>query len=182
MAETCAVCGKKMGGLLGLASADETELQKYRAMGQEIPTPICHTCSLPFKQKAKTELNIQERVPGTPVEVPDIPIYTFNPFPQPDYMNLGIVTAHVALGTGPLTALLSSLKDVQGIESPEYNAKMEQASQSCLNKLKIKAGELGASSVIGVQVSFTELTAGHGMLMVCMSGTAVRRAQSHDNV
>lgn len=58
MGETCAVCGKKLGGLLGLVSADENELNEYRMQGQEIPSPICHACSLPYVYRAKQALNI----------------------------------------------------------------------------------------------------------------------------
>lgn len=174
MAEACAVCGKKMGGLLGLVSADETELQKYRDMGQDIPTPICHACSLPYAQKARTELNIPDKKPRAPAQVPDIPVYTFNPFPRPEYANLGMVTAHVALGTGPIAAIFSSISDFFGAESDIYDDKMRQATQACLDKLKINAAGMGATAVIGVHVTYNELTAGHGMIMVCMAGTAVR--------
>lgn len=176
MASTCAVCGKNIGGLFGLASADEAELQNYRNRGYDIPAPICHACSLPYKQTTSTELNLQERAQGAPVYIPDIPIYTFNPFPQPDYINLGMVTAHVALGTGMITSIVSSFNDLFGQESNIYDKKMSQATQACLDKLKINAAETGADCVIGVHVTHTELTAGHGMIMVCMAGTAIKKA------
>lgn len=175
MGETCAVCGRKLGGLLGLVSADEEELKTYREKGENIPTPLCHACSLPYVQKAKESLHLLEPNHTLSAKIPDISIYTFNPFAlRNDYTNLGLITSHVALGTGPFAGILSSIEDLAGEQSDIYDRKMQKATQACLDKLKIKAASVGADAAIGVQVSYTELTAGHGMVMVCMSGTAVK--------
>lgn len=180
MSEACAVCGKKMGGLLGLVSADERELHKCREQGVDVPTPICHACSLPYVQQAKNAFIAQTAKPSA--GIPDIDIFTFNPFTTgADYVNLGLVTAHVALGTGLFTEFVSSFNDLFGEQSSVYDDKMREATQACLNKLKLSAANMGASAVIGVQITYNELTAGHGMIMVCMAGTAINRPSDGPN-
>jgi uncharacterized protein YbjQ (UPF0145 family) len=52
---------------------------------------------------------------------------------------------------------------------------MIEAETACLTKLKINAAEMEANAVIGVQTTYTELTLAHGILLVCMSGTAIRK-------
>ena len=174
MPDTCAVCGKKLGGLLGLVAADEAVIQDLRAHGYEVPSPVCYACSLPYVDKAAQD-KVDREDHGKHVAVPDIPVFTFNPFTQSSaYENTGLVTAHVVLGTGPFTAVVSGLTDFFGEQSEAYDKKMRQATQACLDKLKINAAAIGAESVIGVQITYTELTAGHGMIMVCMSGTGIK--------
>ena len=41
-------------------------------------------------------------------------------------------------------------------------------------KIQKNASKINADAIVGVHVSYTELTAGHGMVMVCMSGTAIK--------
>lgn len=173
MGETCAVCGKKLGGLLGLVSADENELNEYRMQGQEIPSPICHACSLPYVYRAKQALNINVELYENE-KIPDIPVYTFNPLNNNEYINIGFISAHIALGTGPFTSILSSIEDLSGEQSDIYDKKMIKAENLCLEKFKKNASKINADAIVGVHVSYTELTAGHGMVMVCMSGTAIK--------
>lgn len=174
MPDTCAVCGKKLGGLLGLVTADEAVVQDLRARGYEVPSPICYACSRPYVDKAAQE-EAEREGRGKEYTVPDIPVFTYNPFTESSaYKNAGLVTAHVVLGTGPFPAVVSGLTDFFGEQSEAYDKKMRQATQACLDKLKINAVAIGAESVIGVQITYTELTAGHGMIMVCMSGTGIK--------
>jgi uncharacterized protein YbjQ (UPF0145 family) len=111
---------------------------------------------------------------------PDIPLFTFNPFGNGietgAYKNLGLVSAYMALGVGPLTKVFSGWSNDFGVESKAYNEKMTAATDACILKMKTAAHEMGADTVIGVHTTFTELTAGHGQILVCMIGTAVKKA------
>lgn len=110
---------------------------------------------------------------------PPVQLFTFNPYgtglETGAYKNLGLVSAYMALGTGPISMLLSSWTDFFGEESKVYNEKMTSATNACIARIKNLAHEMGADAVIGVQTTFTELTAGHGQIMVCMIGTAVKK-------
>ena len=102
------------------------------------------------------------------------PIYTINPFPLGSFKNMGLVSSFVALGTGPIASLMASWTDFFGAESTAYNDKMVEATNACIVKIKNAAYESGANAIIGLQTTFTELTAGHGQVMVAMIGTAIK--------
>jgi uncharacterized protein YbjQ (UPF0145 family) len=52
---------------------------------------------------------------------------------------------------------------------------MVEAENACTTILRKNAHTVGADAVIGIHTTYTELTSGHGMLLVCMSGTGVKR-------
>lgn len=172
MAEVCIKCGKKIGGLLGLASADESRLDLLRKDGVDVPQGMCHPCSVPYLEAER-----KTKKPK-PFVVPDVPIFTYPPADNERFTNVGIASAHVAMGTGPISQILSSINDLFGEQSETYSKKMIEAEDACLAKLKIRAHEMGADAVIGMHTTYTELTSGHGMLLVCMTGTAVKKLES----
>ncbi len=168
MAENCAVCGKKLGGVFGLVAAEETTVEELRKHGISVPAPICYACSLPYVQKLKEET---EPVPAQ-IEVPDIPIFTFTPHNAAEYENAGVLSAHALLGAESFMASLQPFDVV----AAEHMQNAEGATLVCLNRLKIHAGAVGADCVAGVQVSYTQWPAGgSNMLLVSMTGTALKR-------
>lgn len=177
MADVCAVCGKRLGGVFGgIEGANNFVLSDCTEAGIEHPSPICHICIKPYSRKAElliSEKNTQNGKHAT-AEPPQLPIYTINPYPYGSYEFIGLVSAYVALGTGLVSGLLSSVSDFFGQESGAYNEKMTQATAACIIKLRRSALDMGANAVIGLQTTFTELTAGHGQIMVAMIGTAVK--------
>jgi len=40
--------------------------------------------------------------------------------------------------------------------------------------LRLSAAQIGATAVIGTDIDYSEVGGGKGMLMVCMSGTAIK--------
>lgn len=170
----CPRCGKSMGGFAGYwTAADESRLAPLREQGVDIPHGLCRTCSIPYlEQKEKPGETSQ-----APTFIPDISIYTFNPYKENTYQNVGLASAHVALGTGLISQIASSWTDFLGAQSETYSKKMTEAEGACLAKLKIRAHTMGADAVIGMHTTYTELTSGRGMLMVCMTGTAVKKAK-----
>lgn len=182
MAEVCAVCGETFGFMTGLASG-KSIAEELRATGVDVPTPICQYCASQYKlhgAAAKDTIQATMRPSGSvkkeiPVSVQQIPVSTINIYEGGGFTFVGPVSAHVALGTGPISQLLSSVTDFFGEQSESYNKKMEEAESACLLKLKQKTDGMGADAVIGLQTTYTELTHGHGMLLVSMIGTAIKK-------
>lgn len=167
MVENCAVCGKKLGGVFGLVAAEETTIQELREHGISVPTPICYACSLPYIQELKSAT--EQAQPQ--IEIPDIPVFTFNPYNISEYESVSILSAHTLLAVESLMASMQPL-DVVVIEQAQV---AEDATRICLEKLKVYAGAVGADCVAGVQVSYTPWPAGGNVVLVSMTGTALKR-------
>lgn len=91
-----------------------------------------------------------------------------------DFETIGIVTAQCTMGTGLLSELSSDWNDLFGLESRTMNKKVLKAEETCLNMLRVKALNLGGNAVVGVDVDYAEVGSLRGMILVCMTGTAVR--------
>jgi len=178
----CKKCGKTFGGILGLAQASDEDIRQYRVSGIDIPIPICGSCLLSFKnlaeQKREDIEQAKKQAEEIDARITNLPTYTFNPFSAGSFQYVDMVSAYVVLGTGPVTAILSSWTDFFGSESNAYNKKMIEGTNACIYKLKQAAYNLDANAIIGLQTTFTELTAGHGQIMVAMIGTAVKVNQN----
>lgn len=172
MAKNCTLCGKAIGGILGLAEANPEDIKQLKDAGVDIQEPICYACSVPYSSKLKSIT--AEREESVQENLKDMVVCTVSPYPHTEYKILGIASAYIALGTGPINQLLSSISDFFGEQSESYNAKMQEAEAACLQKLKRRAAEMGANAVIGLNTTYSELTHGHGMLLVCMNGTAIK--------
>lgn len=173
MAKSCSQCGKSIGGILGLVEAKQEDMQQLKNAGVAVQEPICYACSVQYMGKLKALA--EERETTVQENIKNLLVCTITPYPHTEYEILGVASAYIALGTGPINQLLSSISDFFGEESESYNAKMIEAETACLQKLKRKAAEMGANAVIGMNTTYTELTRGHGMLLVCMNGTAIKR-------
>jgi uncharacterized protein YbjQ (UPF0145 family) len=161
------------------------KLERLRKWNVYVPEPLCVGCFSQILTQAEARYGedfVYEEEPSVEFlaklreEINKVTVFTFNPFNEEGaYKNLGLVSGFATIGTGLLTSLVSSITDFLGGDSDIYNDKMKEAEALCLYKLKTRAHALGASSVIALSVSFTELTVGHGMLMIGMIGTAVSR-------
>lgn len=172
MDETCGKCGNKLGGFMGARAVHPNLLNKYKSKYPDIPDSLCEACFERIKQEsikkeAEKEKTAKEAHLSFPVStLPIIP---------PGYSEIGIVTGHVALGTGVMSEFLSAFTDLVGAQSETYNNKIMEAEKACMWKLRQNAYDMGAGMIVGVHITYTELTSGKGMLMVCMSGTALKK-------
>ncbi|MDR1395358.1 MAG: heavy metal-binding domain-containing protein [Deltaproteobacteria bacterium] len=183
MSKFCISCGVNISPLTGAMEQNPAKLEQLRRWNINVPEPLCVSCFSNCLAQAEnrygpdfvyTEDPSPEFLAQLRQQISQIKIFTFNPFNEEGaYKGLGLVSGYTTIGTGFLTELVSAFTDFMGDDSKIYNDKMTQAEASCLLKLKTRAHALGANAVIGLSVSFTELTAGHGMLMLGMIGTAV---------
>lgn len=91
-----------------------------------------------------------------------------------EYQVLDIVTAQSTIGTGIFTNLKSGFSDIFGQESKGYNSKIRQGENNCKKSLQMQAARLGADALIGVDVDYGDVGGQQSLMMICMTGTAIR--------
>jgi len=91
-----------------------------------------------------------------------------------NYEALGIVTGSVSVGMGIMGDLSSTFANLTGGQSFEYNLKISSAEHACLNQMRLKALNMGGNAVVGVDLDYSEVGGGKGLLMVSANGTAVK--------
>ena len=87
---------------------------------------------------------------------------------------LGIVFGEVVSGVDFVRDMGAGFRDFFGGRSQTYEDELLQARQQALDELEQRAAALGADAVVGIDVDYEVLGSGNGMLMVTVSGTAVR--------
>lgn len=87
---------------------------------------------------------------------------------------LGIVTGEAVMGANMFRDLFAGLRDIVGGRSGAYEKELRNARQVALDELKEAAREMGADAVVGIDLDYEVLGENNGMLMVSISGTAVK--------
>jgi len=86
----------------------------------------------------------------------------------------GIVCGEVISGVNFIKDFTAGLSNFFGGRSATYEDELIQARESALKEMEQRASNLGANAVVGVDIDYEVLGADNGMLMVSVSGTAVR--------
>ena len=92
--------------------------------------------------------------------------------PIRDY--LGVVNGEAIIGANIFKDLFASIRNVVGGRAGSYERTLADARQVALEEMQEAAAKLGANAVVGIDVDYEVLGQDNGMLMVCVSGTAVR--------
>jgi uncharacterized protein YbjQ (UPF0145 family) len=89
---------------------------------------------------------------------------------------LGIVTGEAILGANFFKDIAASFRDIVGGRSAAYERELRKARDLAVEEMIAEATERGATAVIGVDIDYETVQMGGagGMLMVSVSGTAVR--------
>jgi len=87
---------------------------------------------------------------------------------------LGIVCGEVIVGVNFVKDFVAGLSDFFGGRSGTYEDELIKARESAMTELKQRAESMGANAVIGVDIDYEVMGANNGMMMVSVSGTAVR--------
>lgn len=85
----------------------------------------------------------------------------------------GIVFGEVVSGVNFVKDFAASLSDMFGGRSSTYEDELVNARTRALAEMEVRAVQLGANAVVGVDIDYEVLGSGNGMLMVTVSGTAV---------
>lgn len=86
----------------------------------------------------------------------------------------GIVTGEAILGANLFKDLFAGIRDMVGGRSAAYERELQNARDIALAEMSERAGRTGADAVVGVDLDYEVLGQGNGMLMVSVSGTAVK--------
>jgi uncharacterized protein YbjQ (UPF0145 family) len=87
---------------------------------------------------------------------------------------LGIVTGEAIVGANVFRDLFAGIRDIVGGRSASYEKELRKARGIALEEIEESAAKLGANAVVGVDIDYEVLGEKNGMLMVSVSGTAVR--------
>ncbi len=90
---------------------------------------------------------------------------------------LGLVNGEAIIGANIFRDLFSSVRDVVGGRAGGYERALAGARQAALDDMKAAALEMGANGIVGVDFDYAVLGETNGMMMVAVSGTAVKMAQ-----
>jgi uncharacterized protein YbjQ (UPF0145 family) len=92
--------------------------------------------------------------------------------PVRDY--LGVVTGEVIVGANLFKDLFAGIRDIVGGRSGAYESTLRDARQQAFREMEEEASQLGGDAVIGVDIDYEVIGKEGSMLMVSVSGTAVR--------
>ena len=87
---------------------------------------------------------------------------------------LGVVTGEAVLGANLFRDLFAGLRDIVGGRSGSYEKELGRSRDIALEEIQEAARNLGANAVVAVDIDYEVLGEKNGMLMVSVSGTAVR--------
>ena len=93
---------------------------------------------------------------------------------QPVREYLGIVTGEVIVGANIFKDLFAGIRDIVGGRSGAYEGALRNARRQAFAELEGEARDLNANAVIGIDIDYEVIGEKGSMLMVSVSGTAVR--------
>lgn len=87
---------------------------------------------------------------------------------------LGLVTGETIIGTNAFKDMFASIRDVVGGRSGSYERTLREAKDSATQEMVDLARQMGADAVIGIDLDYSSIGSSNSMLMVTVTGTAVR--------
>ena len=87
---------------------------------------------------------------------------------------LGVVAGEAILGANIFRDIFAGVRDVIGARSGSYEKVLRQAREEAMREMINDAKKLGADAVVGIDYDYETLGANGSMLMVAVSGTAVK--------
>jgi uncharacterized protein YbjQ (UPF0145 family) len=86
----------------------------------------------------------------------------------------GVVTGEAIMGANLFKDLFANIRDLVGGRSAAYERELGRARQMAFQEMESRARELGADAVVGVDIDYEVVGQSGSMLMVSVSGTAVK--------
>jgi uncharacterized protein YbjQ (UPF0145 family) len=85
---------------------------------------------------------------------------------------LGIVSGETIIGANVFKDFFASITDIVGGRSSAYEQVLREAKATSMTEMEMQARSFGANAVIGIDLDYETIR--EGMLMVTVSGTAVK--------
>ena len=89
---------------------------------------------------------------------------------------LGLVNGEAIIGANIFRDMFSSVRDVVGGRASGYERALAGAREAALEEAKAAARALGANGIVGIDFDYEVMGETNGMMMVSVSGTAVKMA------
>ena len=93
---------------------------------------------------------------------------------RPIRQYLGIVTGEAILGTNVIRDFFAGIRDIVGGRSASYEKELRKGRDIALQEIEQEARRLGADAVVAIDLDYETVGQGGTMLMVTISGTAVK--------
>lgn len=93
---------------------------------------------------------------------------------RPVSQYLGIVTGEVIVGANIFKDMFAGIRDIVGGRAGAYERTLSEARREAYRELESEAKRLGADAVVGIDLDYEVVGQGGSMLMVSVSGTAVK--------
>lgn len=87
---------------------------------------------------------------------------------------LGIVVGEAILGANIFKDIFGAIRDIVGGRAGAYEEEMGRARDIAFQEIEDEARALGANAIVGIDLDYEVFGAKNGMMMVSVSGTAVR--------
>jgi len=164
-------------GLLGVnAPLAEKETKLINEFQSFKAKDYCSKCGndLLRQSKSAAQNEIEKLTNQIAHKLEAIPVVTtHSPFKW-DYDIIGMVTGQSTTGTGVISEFTSTFSDLLGLQADRYNKKLKDGEDLCFAQLRIQALTAGGNAIIATDIDYSEVGGIKGMLMVCMSGTAIK--------
>jgi uncharacterized protein YbjQ (UPF0145 family) len=175
---TCPNCNAELKSSLlsSVSLLHQREIQLIKEYLPNAASEYCNKCGKTPLQEAKNAYHeeVRELKGFIQENIALIPVVTApNPF-RWEYETLEMVTGQSVTGTGVISEFTSSFTDLFGVQSNRYNSKLKDGEKLCASQLQKQTLDLGGNAVIATDIDYSEVGGDKGMLMVCMSGTAIR--------
>lgn len=93
---------------------------------------------------------------------------------RPARQYMGIVVGEAILGANVFKDIFGAIRDVVGGRSGAYEGEMARARELAFEDMEAQALSLGADAIVGIDIDYEVVGAKGSMMMVSVSGTAVR--------
>jgi uncharacterized protein YbjQ (UPF0145 family) len=93
---------------------------------------------------------------------------------RPAAAYLGLVSGEAIMGANIFRDMFAGIRDIVGGRAGSYENVLRGGREQAVSELIDEATALGADAVVGVAFSYAAIGATDSMLMVSVSGTAVR--------
>ena len=85
----------------------------------------------------------------------------------------GVVTGETIIGANFFKDFLAGIRDFVGGRSGSYEKVLREAKDTSMQEMMERAQDLGANSIVGIDIDYETIGEKNSMLMVATSGTAV---------
>lgn len=87
---------------------------------------------------------------------------------------LGVVVGEAILGVNVFKDIFAAISDIVGGRSGSYEREMRKAREIAFEEMEVEATALGANAIIGIDIDYEVIGEKGSMMLVSVSGTAVR--------